>query len=109
VKKTLVARDVVEKLYAAENSIDASLEEVSRLLTAMIQGRQELGLAATVGADAITRIGEAMTALSAARAAAVAGHHELKAVHDALGLRGVATMGKHFIPVLVEDTERRAS
>ena len=68
-KKMLLARNVTEKLFAAEDAVDASIADVSRLMTAMIEARQDLGLPATLGAEAVTRVGEALSALHQPRAA----------------------------------------
>jgi hypothetical protein len=85
-KKTLVARNVTEKLLAAENAVDASIADMSRLMMAMIETRQDLGLPATLTADSFARIGEALSALHQARAAVVAGHHEMARVGEELGI-----------------------
>ena len=97
-KKTQVARDVVQKLYAAENSLDTTIAEMATLLATLVEARQQLGLAAPTGAESIARISEALTALNAARAATVVGHDELKQVYDTLGLRGVAVIVKPGFP-----------
>lgn len=90
-KKTLVARNIVQRLYAAENAVDGSIAEMSRLMATMVETRQELGLPATLGAEALEKISEALAALNQARAATVAGHHELARVGDELGIPTVAT------------------
>ena len=90
VKKSLIARDITLKLWSAENAIDASMVEVTELMNSMITGRRELGLVACVGSEALNNTGEAMTALLAAREAAVAAHRELKTVQDQLRIRPFA-------------------
>ena len=92
-KKTLVARNVTERLFAAENAVDASIAEMSRLMTAMIETRHDLGLPATLGSEAFARVGEALSALHQARVAVVAGHHEMARVGDALGMPTEAVVG----------------
>ncbi|HZH02518.1 MAG TPA: hypothetical protein VEY30_01960 [Myxococcaceae bacterium] len=106
-KKTLLARDIVAKLYSTEGSVDAASVDAARLLTALLEARSELGLSATVGDEALTKLTEAMTALGEARAAMVSVHHELKAIHDALGIRGVAMAGK--VIVLSQEPEQVAA
>ena len=111
-KKTLVARNVTEKLFAAENAVDASIAEMSRLMTAMIETRRDLGLPATLGAEAFSRVGEALAALQQARAAVVAGHHEMAKVGDKLGIPTVGHVGWPKVLTAVDSVgaveERRA-
>ena len=107
-KKTLLARNVVQKLHTAENALDVSIAEMSRLMAAMVEGRQQLGLPATLGADCFDRIGDALTALNQARAATVAGHHELARLGDELGIPTVATPHFPKIVGVTPEAERLA-
>ena len=109
-KKMLVARSVTARLHAAENAVDASIAEMSRLMTVMIETRQELGLPATLGAEAFTKVGEALSALHQARAAVVAGHHEMARVGDELGIPAVAHTGvPKVLPPLGRVEERQVA
>ena len=109
-KKTLVARNVTEKLLAAENAVDASIADMSRLMMAMIETRQDLGLPATLTADAFARVGEALSALHQARAAVVAGHHEMARVGDELGIPTQAYVGvPKVIPPVGRVEERQVA
>lgn len=83
-KKSLIARDLTLKLYAAEHAVDASVTEMSELIAEMLKARRDMGLAACVGAEAVTKAGEALSALLVARNAAVVAHAELKMVQDQL-------------------------
>jgi hypothetical protein len=86
-KKALFARNITGKLHATENAVDVAILEASRLMQAMIEARQELGLSAVTGAAAVEKIAAAQAALQEARTAAVQGHAELKAVADQMHIR----------------------
>ena len=100
-EKVLLARNVATRLYAAENAVDAAIVEVTALMAAMVQTRRDLELSATVGAEALSSIGDAVTALNQARAATVEGHHELAKVQDALRIPAAA-MSPSFKPWFLE-------
>lgn len=80
--KLHIVRSVTEKIQTAENSIDASIADVSRLLIAMTEARQDLKLGAGAGSEAFARLGEAIAALNQARVATVAAHNELRIVQE---------------------------
>lgn len=85
--KVFAAKRVATKLRSAEHSIDAALVEASELVAEMLRARKEMGLAANVGDAAIAKMTAAMSMLSEARTAMVAGHVELADVQSRLGLR----------------------
>jgi hypothetical protein len=87
VDKVFAAKRVATKLRSAEHSIDAALVEASELVAEMLRARKELGLAANVGDAAIAKMAAAMSMLSEARTAMVAGHAELAEVQLRLGIR----------------------
>jgi hypothetical protein len=87
VDKVFAAKRVATKLRSAEHSIDAALVEASELVAEMLRARKEMGLAANVGDAAIAKMTAAMSMLSEARTAMVAGHAELAEVQLALGIR----------------------
>ena len=86
-KKAEVAQGLLDQLHAAEAAIDAAMVEASRLTQDMIAARQELGLAATVGAGALNRVTATIGELGQARAEIVGAHEELDALRLRLGLR----------------------
>lgn len=85
--KVIAAKRVATKLRSAEHSIDSALVEASELVAELLRARTEVGLAANVGDAALTKIMAAMSALSEARTAMVAGHGELAEVQLRLGIR----------------------
>ena len=86
-EKALVAQRVANRLFSTENSVDAAILEASHLMAALIEARQEMGVAATLGTTAVSKIAVAMSALTAAREACVEAHHELAEVKLRVGVR----------------------
>lgn len=85
--KVFAAKRVATKLRSAEHSIDAALVEASELVAEMLRARKEMSLAANVGDAALAKMTAAMSMLSEARSAMVAGHAELAEVQLRLGIR----------------------
>jgi hypothetical protein len=86
-EKVLVAQRVATRLFSTENAVDTAIFEASQLMGALIEARREMDVAATLGTDAVSKIAVAMSALSAAREACVAAHHELAEVKLRVGVR----------------------
>ena len=86
-EKALVAQRVANQLFSTENSVDAAILEASQLMAALIEARQEMGVAATLGTAAVSKIAVAMSALTAAREACVEAHNELAEVKLRIGVR----------------------
>lgn len=84
--KVEVAKTVAERLFAAEESIDAATVRASQLLEAMIDGRRALNLSAPSAELAQARTSEAMAALAEARRAVVAAHTALAGLQRKLDI-----------------------
>lgn len=84
--KVEVVKSVAEKLFAAEEAVDAAMVRNTQLLESIITGRRELNVAATTAELAQTRVAEAIAALSDARRAVMAAHAGLKNVQVRLGV-----------------------
>lgn len=89
-KRVEIARDVAARLFEAEDSIDGSLKQASRLMGTMIDARRDMGLAAVVGEDVIQRTAAAISALAGAREEIVRAHDALALTRDKLGFRTTA-------------------
>ncbi len=85
--KTHVAQGVANQLWTAENAVDAAMVEASKLMTDLMQARQELRLSAVVADPAYAKIAEAISALSTARTAMVDAHNELAEAKLRVGIR----------------------
>jgi hypothetical protein len=85
--KALVAQRVASRLFAMENAVDAAILEASQLMTACMEARREVGFAATLGTEAVSKIATVLAELSEARQACVAAHHELNDAKLRLGVR----------------------
>ena len=96
--KAEVAQSVLDELHAAEAAIDAAILQATALTARMVEARRELGLAATVGQDALTRTVASVSQLTAARGELVGAHAELDALRLRIGLR------TSMIGVLDKDT-----
>ena len=86
-EKVFVAQRVATKLFATENAVDAALAEASELMADMLRARKDLGLAATFGDGAASKLVEAIAALGQARTAMVAAHGELNDAKLRIGVR----------------------
>lgn len=75
--KNQVAQGVADKLFATEEAVDVAMVRAAELITAMVEGRRALGVAATTGEVAQARAAEAIAALSEARRAVMASHAAL--------------------------------
>ena len=98
--KTLIAQTVANKLFATEDSVDQAIIEASKLMTGLIEARQEMRLSAVVGGGAVAKIAAALSALSEARKAMVEAHQELDETTLRIGIRnrviGVTDKGSSF-------------
>jgi hypothetical protein len=87
VEKAFVAQRVANKLFATEAAVDAAMVETMEMIAELIQARKDLGLSATVGNGASAKLGDAVSALAAARTAVVEAHAELDEVRLRVGIR----------------------
>lgn len=85
--KVKIAQTVLSDLHGTEAAIDAALLEANRLMATMIEARQELGLAATVGQGALARVVAGMGELSQARGEIAGAHAELNDLRLRMGMR----------------------
>lgn len=92
------ARLIATHLTALEDAIDDALASGAALTSATPQARRRANISAVVGQDAIALTGEAMAALHAARAKAVAAHHAFAEVRDEMGLKTHASGDLWKIP-----------
>lgn len=88
--KIEVAKGVAEELWATERALDAAIAQAGDCVAAMIEARRELNLSAVVGAEAQTKIMEAIGALAQARSAVVAAHGDLAVVQRRVGVGPLA-------------------
>lgn len=89
--KLEVMRTVVDDLYATERAIDDAIAQSTDFVATMIQARRDVNLSAVVGAEAQSKMMEAVAALGVARNAVVAAHADLAKVQRLVGLGHVAT------------------
>jgi hypothetical protein len=105
-EKVFVVKKVAEKLWAAENGIDATLEQTSELMAGIVEARKDLAISHIVVDPAIGKVAEAMSALAAARHAMIEAHHALNEAKLRIGVRTkIAATDPNMIvvPSLVED------
>jgi hypothetical protein len=102
-------QQVADKLFAAENAIDAALSSAAELNAALPAARLHANVSAVVGQEPLESVAEAVTALVRARHQLVRAHHQLNDTKAQMGLRTVAVGGGMPKPVettglrLVED------
>ena len=87
VEKVFVAQRVANKLFSTENAVDAALAEATELMSVMLRARADLGLSATIGDQAASKLIEAISALGEARSAMVAAHAQLDETRLRIGIR----------------------
>lgn len=109
VEKAFVAQRVANKLFATEAAVDAAMVETMEMMAELIQARKDLGLSATVGNGVSAKLGDAVSALAAARTAVVEAHLELDEVRQRIGIRTklIGVIGKEGS--LVQHDMRAAS
>ena len=111
--KALIAQTVANKLFATENAVDSAIVEASKLMSGLIEARQEMRVSAIVGDDAVGKIAAALSALSEARKAVVEAHSELAEVKLRVGIRtkllGVTDKGSSFFESPAVGHHRQAS
>lgn len=90
-QRRMVAERIAGALFEAEAAIDAALAKTAQLTGVMPALRQEAGLSALVGQEAVERATQAIVALAEARRAIVETHKELSAAKDQVGLGAVMT------------------
>ncbi len=93
IKRREVAQEVANRLFAAEEAIDAAITKAAELAGYMPTARVEAGLACEVGQEALEYAAESFSALVRARAQIIASHRELAANKDQIGLRTYALGG----------------
>jgi hypothetical protein len=87
VEKAFVAQRVANKLFATENAVDAAIAEATEMMADMMRARHDLGLSATVGDAAVSKVIEAISALGEARSAMVVAHAQLEETKLRIGVR----------------------
>lgn len=92
-KRRELGNEVAEKLFAAEEAIDAAIARTAELAGFIPGARQDAGLACEVGQEALEYAAESFSALIKARAQIIASHRELAANKDQIGLRAVSFGG----------------
>lgn len=86
-EKVFVAQRVANKLFATEAAVDGALTEAAELMTVMLTARKDIAVSTVFADDAQVKLMAAMKALSEARSAMVAVHHELNEAQLRIGVR----------------------
>jgi hypothetical protein len=88
-QRRLIADQVAACLFEAESAIDLALAKTAMLAGVMPSLRQDAGLSALIGQDAVERASDAIAALALARRAIVETHKELSVAQQQIGLGAV--------------------
>lgn len=88
-QRLAAAQTVADRLFAFEKALDDAFALGSELSSRIVLARQEAGLSAVFGQDAIDGVVRTLSALSGARRELVGTHHQLKAWADDIGLKEV--------------------
>lgn len=85
--KAFVAQRVAQKVWSAENAVDAALAEAAGVMAELTAARQELKFSAQTTEKATADLVAAIAALGQARGALVEMHEELAEVKIRLDIR----------------------
>ncbi|MGE5500384.1 MAG: hypothetical protein ACM3W4_00490 [Ignavibacteriales bacterium] len=85
--KAFVAQKVANKLWSAENTVDAAMADAAALMSELAAARQELKFSAQLTEKATADLVKAISSLGEARAALTEMHDELSEVKLRLGIR----------------------
>jgi hypothetical protein len=85
--KAFVVQKVANKVWAAENTVDAAMADAASLMVELASARQELKFSADLTEKATADLVNAIASLGQARAALVEMHEELAEVKLRLGVR----------------------
>ncbi len=77
---------IARQLRTTEHAVDNALAEMFRLGARMIEGRKAANLAAAVGQDSLAEVVDGLSALTAARRAAITAHGGLLDIAEGHGL-----------------------
>lgn len=85
-----IGQHLAERLWSAEQAVDAALGEAAALMALLPQARREAALAATVAQPAFSAAADSVAALAKARGDLVEAHRTLAALARKLGLDALA-------------------
>lgn len=85
-----IGQHLAERLWSAEQAVDAALGEAAALMALLPQARREAALAATVAQPAFSAAADSVAALARARGDLVEAHRTLAALARKLGLDALA-------------------
>lgn len=88
-----IAQRVADQLFAAEAAIDAAIAATASLTSLMPAVRQEAGISALIGQDALLQASETTAMLVRARGSIVETHKALTVAQHDMGLGAVAFGG----------------
>jgi hypothetical protein len=87
--RRLIAEKVAAQLFAAEAAIDAAIAATASLTAMMPAVRQDVGISALIGQDALMEASETCSMLVRARAKIVETHKALSVTQEQMGLGAV--------------------
>jgi len=85
-QRQAIARNVAERLFAAEEALDVAVARIAELNAALPLARLNVGISAVVGQEAVTSSAAAMKLIARTRGKIVATHANLKQASDDIGL-----------------------
>jgi hypothetical protein len=97
-KRLNAAKQVADRLFAAEEAIDLAYTRIAELNAALPTARLDAKLSAVVGQDAITSVAKAMVSAARMRELIVTTHHRLQQTSVGIGLGAVAFGDELKIP-----------
>ncbi len=77
---------VARNIHTAEHAVDNAILEVNRMISSMVEGRAEVGLAAEVGQEALEASVNSLVSLTTARQGVIHAHSGLAQVAENQGI-----------------------
>jgi hypothetical protein len=100
VDKAFIAQGVANKLWAAEASLDTAMADASKLMTAVLEAREQANVTHMVIDPSVAKISEAIATMTAARRTLMEAH---VAMAEAKLRVGVRTKLVGVSPTIAED------
>ena len=85
--KAFIAQGVANKVWATENAMDSAIAEASKLMSGIIEARQDLNCSHIVMDPAMKKVAESIARMAEARHALIEAHNELSEAKLRLGIR----------------------
>jgi hypothetical protein len=99
-ERQTAADDIAQILFRFETALDEAIACAGRLATTIPEARVKAKVSAVVGQDAMSRVGNALTALYSARAETVVAHRDFAELYEQMFRKSFASGDLWKIPLV---------